>query len=63
MTSMTVYLSGLLVLTVVIMEEYYIKFLCLDCVVLLAAFTDTTFTRGNTIWARNYNASLKLRKT
>ena len=49
MASMTVYLSGLLVLTEVIMEENYFKFLCIDCVILLAAFKDTTITWGNTI--------------
>ena len=49
MTSMTVYLSGLLVLPEVIMEENYIKFLCIDWVFLLAAFKDTTYTWENTI--------------
>ena len=49
MTSMTVHLSGLLVLTEVIMEENYIEIVCIDCVILLAAFKDTTITWENTI--------------
>ena len=48
MTSMTVYLSGLLVLTEVIMEENSVEIVYIDCVILLAAFKDTTITWENT---------------